>query len=71
MAIESCNEGIESLERLVRETAGGLRRARRLADRVLRELTSITQAHVTPIFDRQAEEEVADSDAESGWRLAA
>jgi hypothetical protein len=71
------------LETLIRETAGGARRTRRLAERVLLELTAVTPASVAPAFrpcpppqagpaHRRFEEETGEeTDAEPAWRRAA
>ncbi len=71
MATRSNRDALERLERLILESAGNARSARLLAERVLHELNFATQARVAPVSRRRVEEESAESDAESGWRLAA
>lgn len=71
MAIEPRRNAVEYLERLIEEAAGSARKTRRLAERILHELTGAAQARVAPAARRRSDEEGLESDAESGWRLAA
>lgn len=71
MAIETRTDAVERLERLIGDTAGGVRKARLLAERVLHQLKQAAPPRLAPAPRRETEQEIAESDAESGWRLAA